>query len=93
VGIRAGMSAIPKTIAASARYHGADIRTNAAVDRVLVRDGRAAGVMLADGEEIQAKLVASNLNPKLTFLKLLEAKELDPECRGAVERFRVEGTR
>ena len=42
-----------------------------------MRDGRATGVVLEDGEEIQAKIVASNLDPKLTFLRLLEAKELE----------------
>jgi phytoene dehydrogenase-like protein len=90
--VQGGMGAVSEAIAASARSHGAETRTDATVSRVLVRDGRAAGVVLADGEEIQARVVASNLDPKLTFLKLVEAKELDAEFRGAVERFRVEGT-
>jgi phytoene dehydrogenase-like protein len=90
--VQGGMGAVSEAIAAAARSHGAEIRVNAPVSRVLVRDGRAHGVVLEDGEEIHAKVVASNLDPKLTFLKLVEAKELDPEFRASIERFRVEGT-
>jgi phytoene dehydrogenase-like protein len=90
--VQGGMGAVSEAIAASARSHGAETRTNAPVSRVLVRDGRACGVVLANGEEIHASIVASNLDPKLTFLKLLDPKELDPEFRGAIERYRVEGT-
>ena len=90
--VQGGMGAVSEAIAASARSHGAETRTNATVSRVLVRDGRTTGVVLEDGEEIQARVVASNLDPKLTFLKLVEAKELDAEFRGAVGRYRVEGT-
>ena len=57
-----------------------------------VRDGRAYGVVLANGDELYARVVASNLDPKLTFLKLLDPKLLDPEFRASVEHFRVEGT-
>ena len=88
--VQGGMGAVSEAIAASARSHGAETRTHATVSQILVRDGRATGVVLADGEEIQAKVVASNLDPKRTFLRLLEAKELSAEFRGAVERFRVE---
>ncbi|HVY94391.1 MAG TPA: NAD(P)/FAD-dependent oxidoreductase, partial [Bryobacteraceae bacterium] len=90
--VQGGMGAVSEAIAASARSHGAEIRTNAGVRRVLVRGDRAAGVVLENGDEIEAKIVASNLDPKVTFLKLVEAGELDPEFRGAIERYRVEGT-
>ncbi len=90
--VQGGMGAVSEAIAASARSHGAETRTNARVSRVLVQNGRAFGVILENGEEIRAKIVASNLDPKLTFLKLLEAKELDPEFRTAIEHYRVEGT-
>src|SRR5690349_4320745 len=90
--VRGGMGAVSEAIAASAGSYGAEIRTNAPVRRVLVRDGLARGVVLENGDEIEAKIVASNLDPKVTFLKLVDAAELDPEFRGAVERYRVEGT-
>ena len=68
------------------------IRTNAPVRSVLVRDGRARGVVLENGEEIAATLVASNLDPKLTFLHLLDERELPPEFVAAIRNFRIEGT-
>jgi phytoene dehydrogenase-like protein len=90
--VKGGMGAVSEAIGASARSHGAEIRVNAAVKRVLVRDGRAYGVALENGDELQANVVASNLDPKATFLKLLAPGDLDSEFRAAVERYRVEGT-
>jgi len=90
--VKGGMGAVSEAIAASARHRGAEIRTNAPVQRLLVKDGRAYGVLLENGDELHAPVIASNLDPKLTFLKLLEAKELDPDFRASIERFRVEGT-
>ena len=90
--VRGGMGAVSESIAASARVAGAEIRVNAPVARVLVRDGRARGVALESGEEIEAAAVASNLDPKATFLRLVEESDLDPEFRAAIVRFRIEGT-
>ena len=58
----------------------------------LVRDGRARGVVLQNGDELHADIVASNLDPKATFLKLIEPAHLDAEFRASIEHFRVEGT-
>jgi len=91
--VRGGMGAIPEAISASARASGAAIRTNAAVSKTLVENGRAVGVVLAGtGEEIRARLVVSNLDPKVTFLKLLDRRDLPDEFTAHVERFRCEGT-
>ncbi|HEX4134327.1 MAG TPA: NAD(P)/FAD-dependent oxidoreductase [Bryobacteraceae bacterium] len=90
--VKGGMGAVSEAIAASARSEGAEIRTNAPVDRVLIRDGRARGVVLRNGDELRADIVASNLDPKLTFLKLVEQDHLDVEFRSSIEHFRVEGT-
>jgi phytoene dehydrogenase-like protein len=90
--VRGGMGAVSEAIAASARSRGVEIRTNAAVAKVQVRDGRARGVVLANGEEIEASLVASNLDPKLTFLKLLDPGDLDPDFVRSIRNFRIEGT-
>jgi phytoene dehydrogenase-like protein len=57
-----------------------------------VRNGRAHGVALENGDEIQAPIIASNLDPKLTFQKLLDPRDLDEEFRAAIEHYRVEGT-
>src|SRR5215467_10788053 len=90
--VRGGMGAISEAIAASAREKGALIRTDAEVERVLVRNGRAYAVVLANGQEIEAGVIASNLDPKATFLRLLEPHLLEPEFLAAIHRFRSEGT-
>jgi hypothetical protein len=63
-----------------------------AVRKVLVRGGRARGVVLESGEEIEAATVASNLDPKITFLRLLDERDLPPDFVAAIRRFRIEGT-
>ncbi len=90
--VRGGMGAVSEAIAASARSRGAVIRTQAEVSRVLVRDGAARGVVLAGGEEIPARMVASNLDPRVTFLRLVDASHLPPEFLAAISRYRSEGT-
>ncbi|MBZ5575664.1 MAG: NAD(P)/FAD-dependent oxidoreductase [Acidobacteriia bacterium] len=90
--VKGGMGAVSEAIAASARAQGAVIRTGAAVRRVLTRNGRAYGVALENGEEIEAGLIASNLDPKVTFLRLVEPGALDPEFVAAIRNFRSEGT-
>src|SRR6516165_8514368 len=65
--VRGGMGSVSEAIAASARARGVEIRVSAPVAKVLVRDGRARGVVLESGEEIESTLVASNLDPKVTF--------------------------
>src|SRR5712691_5838622 len=89
--VRGGMGAISEAIAGSAKSRGAEVRTGAAVDRVLVRNGRAYGVVLAGGEEVHARVVISSADPKITFLKLVDAGDLDQEFRLEVERIRIEG--
>jgi len=90
--VKGGMGAVSEAIAASARSRGAEIRLNAPVRRVLVRNSRVYGVVMENGDELHADIIASNLDPKATFLKLLEPAHLDPEFRASIERFRVEGT-
>jgi len=90
--VRGGMGAVSEAIAASARARGAAIRVNAPVAKILVRNGRAQGVVLESGEEVQADAVASNLDPKLTFLRLLDAADVPGDFRDAIEKFRIEGT-
>ncbi len=90
--VRGGMGAVSESIAASARRWGASIRTGAAVVKILVRDGRATGVVLESGEEIEASIVVSGADPRHTFLALVEEKELPPEFLTAIRRFRAEGT-
>ncbi len=90
--VRGGMGAVSNAIADSGRAKGVKVRTSAAAGKILVRDGRARGVVLASGEEIKAKIVASNLDPRRTFLQLLEASDLPADFRETIRNFRSEGT-
>ncbi len=89
--VRGGMGGITQAIAQSAASHGAAIRTSAPVAKILVKEGRAAGVALASGEEISAKTVVSGADPKRTFLGLVGEPELDSEFAAAIRGIRIEG--
>jgi len=89
---KGGTGAISESIASAAREQGATIRTSAGVERVLVRNGRATGVVLEGGEEISASLVVSGLDPRLTFTRLVESKELPETLLDAVRRFKFRGS-
>src|SRR5262249_31840506 len=90
--VRGGMGTVSEAIAASARTRGVEIRTGATVSQMSVGAGRAGGVVLSNGEEIEAKAVASNLDPKVTFLKLVESGDLPSDFVASIRKFRSEGT-
>jgi len=71
-----GMGAVAAAIERSARSSGAEVRTNARVERVSIRDGRATGVVLGDGEELAAPIVVSACHPQITFLRQIDARDL-----------------
>jgi phytoene dehydrogenase-like protein len=89
--IRGGMGGISEAIAGSASARGARIRTNSPVSRILVRNGRAYGVALENGEEIHARAVISGADPFVTFLKLLEPPDLDEDFRAEIKKIRTRG--
>ena len=89
---KGGTGSVSEAIAAAARRFGAEIRTDAAVARVVVKNGRAVGVALENGEEIRARVVVSGLDPRRTFLELVEAKELPGELVEAITRFKFRGS-
>jgi phytoene dehydrogenase-like protein len=80
---KGGMGAITQAMARAAEAKGAVIRRNAAVERVLVKEQRAAGVVLKSGETIKARAVAANVGPTLLFRDLVADGDIDPEIRGA----------
>jgi phytoene dehydrogenase-like protein len=90
--IRGGMGAISEAMADSARARGAHIRTGAEVERILIENGRAVGAVLASGEEVRARAVISNADPKRTFLRLIEPTHLDPAFRREIENVRCTGS-
>jgi phytoene dehydrogenase-like protein len=83
-----GMGAITQAMARSASARGADIRVGAPVREVLVERGRAVGALTDAGEEFRASAVISNLNPKLLYLKLLDAALLPADFRQRIEHWR-----
>lgn len=74
---RGGMGSLAESIVAAARASGAELRAAAKVERILIKDDRAAGVVLSNGEALEASAVISNADPKTTFLRLLGARHLD----------------
>ncbi|MBI4266510.1 MAG: NAD(P)/FAD-dependent oxidoreductase [Acidobacteria bacterium] len=89
---RGGTGAISNAIADAAREAGAEIRTQAAVARILVRGRRAEGVVLDSGDEIRASAVASSVDPRLTFLGLLDEGLLPDEFLEDVRRYKFRGS-
>ncbi len=89
---RGGTGAISNAIAAAAREAGAEIRTEAAVAKIIVKNGRACGVVLKDGEEISAAVVSSSVDPHLTFEKFLEPNELPGDFLEEVKRYKFRGS-
>src|SRR5215813_843004 len=88
--VRGGMGRISFALAASAEAHGAVIRTNARVAKVLVDNGRAEGVQLESGEELRARAVLSNADPKRTFLQFCADSGLDADFLRRIGRFKTE---
>ena len=89
---KGGTGGVSNAIANAARALGAEIRTEAPVARILVRNGRASGVALESGEEIEATDVLSSLDSRQTFLNLLEPGTLDPTFEDEVRRFKFRGS-
>jgi phytoene dehydrogenase-like protein len=87
-----GPGAVTHAMADAARQAGAEIRTGAAVERILVRDGAVTGVALTDGSEIAAATVVSGADPRHTFLRLIDPIELDPGFSTRIRNYRGPGT-
>ncbi len=88
--VRGGMGRISFALAASAEAHGAVIRTNAPVEKVLVHNGRAEGVRLENGEELRAAAVLSNADPKRTFFRFCADADLDKHFLKRISQFKTE---
>jgi phytoene dehydrogenase-like protein len=89
---RGGTGAISNAIASAGREAGVEIRTAAPVARISVRGGQATGVILKNGDELAADLVLSSVDPNLTFLKFLDAKDLPDDFIEEVRRYKFRGS-
>jgi phytoene dehydrogenase-like protein len=90
--VKGGLGSLSAALEAAAKAAGAEVRTNARVERITVSDGRVTGVALADGEEIAAGAVVSNADPKRTFLGLLDPTDLTPTFLQRIQNYRSVGT-
>jgi phytoene dehydrogenase-like protein len=89
--VRGGPGALTRALADAATSLGAEIRTGASVERIVVREERVAGVV-ANGEEIASTTVLSGLDPKTTFLSLADRADLSPEFLLRMRNYRASGT-
>lgn len=86
-----GLGSLTRVLAESAKEAGAEIRTDADVAQIHIKNGAVAGVVLKDGEEISAEAVVSGVEPKRTFFHLVDPSHLDPVFANRIRNFRARG--
>ncbi|MBQ76705.1 MAG: amine oxidase [Gammaproteobacteria bacterium] len=89
---RGGMGAISNAIAAAFQEHGGEIRTLAGVEQILVKNGKAIGVVLESGEELKSRIVVSNLDAKRTFTRIMDKNDLPPGIYEKAANFKIRGS-
>jgi phytoene dehydrogenase-like protein len=89
---KGGTGGIANAIAGAAQSFGAEIRCNASVANVIVKNGRAIGVALENGDEIYAQSVVSSLDPKMTFLRLVDPRTLPADLVDSIRKFNIRGS-
>jgi phytoene dehydrogenase-like protein len=87
-----GIGAVTQAMAAAAKEARAEIRCDAEVSEVRVKDGAANGVVLVNGEEIAARAVISNADPRRTLLRLVDPAHLAPDFVMKLQHYRMPGT-
>jgi phytoene dehydrogenase-like protein len=88
---RGGMGALTQALAKAAKSAGVSIRTGAEVARIDTKEDKAAKVVLSSGEEISARAIVSNADPRTTFLKLVDPVDLDPNFLLKIQNYRATG--
>src|ERR1700720_3519787 len=89
---RGGTGAISNAIADAAREAGVEIRTQAAIAQIIVKNGRAKGVVLASGDKIYADIISSSVDPRLTFVKMIEKGHLPDDFLEEINRYKFRGS-
>ena len=89
---RGGMGAVSQAIANSFQSYGGEIRTNAGVEQILVKNGKVSGVALSSGEEIDAPVVVSNMDVRRTFVNCMDEKDLPEDFLNRVKNFKMRGS-
>lgn len=89
---KGGTGAVANAIAKAAKSFGVDIKTEAAVQQVITKNGRAEGVVLENGDTFDADIVVSSLDPRWTFLEFVDAKELPETLIETVKKYKYKGS-
>ena len=89
---RGGTGAISNAIADAAREAGVEIRMQAPIAKIIVKNGKAMGVALGNGDEIYADIVSSSVDPRLTFINFIEPSALPVDFREEVQRYKFRGS-
>src|SRR5207237_8174452 len=89
---RGGKGAISNAIADAAREAGVEIRTQAGISQIIVKNGKAKGVVLANGDELHADVISSSVDPRNTFTRFIEAQHLPSDFLEEVNRFKYRGS-
>lgn len=89
--VMGGMGSITKALAEAGQKLGVQVRTNSPVAKIETSNGRARGVILEDGTELKSRVVLSNADPKRTFLRLVDPKELPGEFVHAIRGIKMAG--
>ena len=89
---RGGMGAVSAALSASFQSFGGTIQCDAEVAQIIVKNGKAKGVALANGDELYADIVVSNLDPKRTFLKIMDEGDLPADVVKKAKNFKIRGS-
>jgi phytoene dehydrogenase-like protein len=89
---RGGPGALVAALQGAAREAGVEIRTEAPIARIATKNGKATGVVLQNGDEISARVVCSSVDPRLTFMKMMDPKELPADFVEDIERYKYRGS-
>jgi len=89
--VKGGLGAVSRALASAAKEAGVEVRLDAQVERVLVHDGRVTGVRLSSGEELPARAVVSNADPRRTMLGLVDPVQLEPGYLSRMRSYRALG--
>ena len=89
---RGGTGAISEAIAGAACEAGAEIRTESPIAKIVVKNCKATGVVLENGDEIHADVVSSSVDPRLTFMKMVGAEHLPEDFVDDIKRYKFRGS-
>src|SRR3954451_3354213 len=89
---RGGTGAISNAIGDAAREAGVEIRTEAPITKILVKNGTAKGVVLTNGDEIHADVISSSVDPRLTFMKMVGEEHLPDDFCADLKRYKYRGS-